>query len=177
MQKRTINFLFNNSYLSVLKIFFDKSKDLSYKEIQKQTKQSKVTLLTVLESLCNCNLISKEKKGNAYFYSVIESEAYFLLKKAYFIFLFATLLKDLKTKELEIYLFGSYAKGTSDKHSDIDLFIVTKNRNLIWGVESKFKMLNLPLNIICKTPLEYASMIKKNPAFYKELEKNKVRLL
>lgn len=174
---KNIDLIYNKSCIVVLKVFFNNKKTLNYKEIQQQTKQSKVTLLKSLNDLCNFGLISKEKKGNAYFYSIIESEAYFMLKKSYYILFYTYLLKDLKTDNLEIYLFGSYAKATSDKYSDIDLLVISKDKKIVNIVDSKIKHLYLPTNIIHKTPLEYASMIKDSKAFYIEFEKSKVRLI
>ncbi len=104
--------------------------------------------------------------------------------------LISTAIKEALRDEVErVILFGSYAYGSPNKDSDIDLYIVTKDdyipqnwrekRDLVRKISSK--ILNLrekyPIDIIVHTKKMYQKFIALNSSFSKEiLQKGKVLL-
>lgn len=69
-------------------------------------------------------------------------------------------------KPEKIYLFGSYANGTANEESDIDLFIVkeTEKRWNDRGVELRMGIKNYPyvgMDIIIYTPKEFDEAMMK----------------
>ncbi len=69
-------------------------------------------------------------------------------------------------KPEKIYLFGSYANGTANEDSDIDLFIVkdTDKRWIDRGVELRMGIKNYPytgMDIIIYTPKEFDEAMLK----------------
>ena len=54
-------------------------------------------------------------------------------------------------------LFGSYAKGTKTKHSDIDLLTISENENKISSVLS---ILPLKIHLTVLKPVEFISMAR-----------------
>lgn len=77
------------------------------------------------------------------------------------------LAKKLKKISEKIILFGSTSRGKNYKDSDIDLFILTHNKETVKEMvkKSKIKLLQL----IIKTPAEFITLEKKDPTFYQEI--------
>jgi predicted nucleotidyltransferase len=64
-----------------------------------------------------------------------------------------------------IVLFGSFAKGTNNEDSDIDILIITNNKKPIDLLDIK----GHELQIIQLTPLEWKEKVKKDKPFYHEV--------
>ena len=87
-------------------------------------------------------------------------------------------IKDAIVAEIKpdkIILFGSYARGDSNEHSDIDLMILKKNPGNVRQVASKayvcLRFVQKPLDIfVMDTDLYYES-INKNGLIYKTINK------
>ncbi len=62
-------------------------------------------------------------------------------------------------------LFGSFAKGTNDEKSDIDILIITNNKKPINLLDIK----GYELQIIQLTPLEWKEKAKGDKPFYQEI--------
>lgn len=174
-EENNIDLLYNKNVFIILKYFFNNPKDITFKDIYDYVKLSRVTLLKSLEYLVASGLLVRLKKGNSYFYSITESSVYYLIKKSYYVLTLNKLLKNIK--DCEIYLFGSYAKGTSDKYSDLDILIIGRHHGLLLDIEKALKPLDIKLNLVFKNPLEYASLAKKDSVFYKEVENSKVKII
>ncbi|MFA5865248.1 MAG: nucleotidyltransferase domain-containing protein [Phycisphaerae bacterium] len=61
---------------------------------------------------------------------------------------------------IRVILFGSYARGTSDEHSDVDLLIVcsfdkARRRSLMVAMDRALKGLPLARDIVILTPDEF----------------------
>src|SRR3989339_1861465 len=83
-----------------------------------------------------------------------------------------------KIKPDKIILFGSYAYGSPNKYSDVDLLFI-KNTKLSMMKRHCFVSSNidhiLPMDILVKTPSEVNKRLKMGDIFYKEiLTKGKV---
>ena len=59
-----------------------------------------------------------------------------------------------------IILFGSYANGTAEERSDVDLLVITtfkgKRRKLIVEMDRALRGINIGLDIVILTPEEFA---------------------
>ncbi|MDR0485834.1 MAG: nucleotidyltransferase domain-containing protein [Elusimicrobiota bacterium] len=55
----------------------------------------------------------------------------------------------------KIVLFGSYAKGTADKDSDIDLLVILDNFNIVKTSSEKFKIYINVSNLLLDTNKKY----------------------
>lgn len=76
------------------------------------------------------------------------------------------------------FLFGSYARGQMDVHSDLDLCVIGSHETValnkaVAGVQRQLKR---EINLISLGEAEYASRIKKDP-FLKRLQKDKKVIL
>ncbi len=93
----------------------------------------------------------------------------------------------LPLKPYKIILFGSYAYGTPNENSDIDLYIVTNDEfipqsfkedsDIFLKYSSKLRDLqkNIPIDIITHTKAMYRKFISQDSSFSKEItQKGKV---
>jgi predicted nucleotidyltransferase len=62
---------------------------------------------------------------------------------------------------LIILIFGSYAKNTSTKHSDIDICIISDNKDKTKELQGKLNLLSLNIELHEFTTKEFVSMLEK----------------
>lgn len=79
-----------------------------------------------------------------------------------------------KVKPLKVILFGSYAYGSPDKDSDVDLLFIkeTELRGIkrYCLVSQQIERL-FPVDLLVKTPQEVAKRLRMGDPFYKEIMK------
>jgi len=79
---------------------------------------------------------------------------------------FVKAVKD-RYDDAEIYLFGSYAKGTWIDDSDIDIIIISKHFNTM-SLEERIRTLRMlankkiPFQILAYTPEEFEEVLRKS---------------
>jgi predicted nucleotidyltransferase len=73
----------------------------------------------------------------------------------------------------KIVLFGSYAYGTPNLHSDVDLLIVMKTnaslKDRSWAVSRLLLPRPFPVDILVKTPKEVEKALESGDFFLKEI--------
>jgi uncharacterized protein len=73
----------------------------------------------------------------------------------------------------KIVLFGSYAYGTPNPHSDVDLLVIMKTRsslkNRSWAVSRLLLPRPFPVDILVKTPKEIEKALESGDFFIKEI--------
>ena len=81
-------------------------------------------------------------------------------------------LKEIFRAKLDsVVLFGSYAKGTASKDSDIDILILAKNKAPIFReIKDLYAKYGREINVIILTPKELEQ--QKQKEFVKEIIKN-----
>ena len=129
-----------------------------------------------LNQLYSTGAIRRRQEGKMYFYSVDSSDAAIVeFKKLVNIMLIEPLTKDLKALAHRIILYGSCAQGTDTSQSDLDLFIVSDDREKVLRVIESF---NFPLGFeninvqpVIKTPLELLEAEGSEQAFLEEVER------
>lgn len=72
----------------------------------------------------------------------------------------------------KMYLFGSYAKGTADENSDIDILYEKGERISLLGVSSMLQDLKEALN----KSVDLVSVSALEPAFYESVHESEVLL-
>jgi len=140
------------------------------KEIQKATKISKSGVNFALRDLYKTKLVKKQKRGKISFYSIsFDHPIVKQLKVLKTMVNLEPLIEKNKKLSKKIILYGSCSRGENTSESDIDLFVVTNNSNLISKVMNKNKI-SKRIKLIVRSPLEYIEMEKTDPTFYKEVE-------
>jgi uncharacterized protein len=76
-------------------------------------------------------------------------------------------------KPEKIVLFGSYAYGTPNPHSDVDLLVVMKTKASLkdrsWAVSRLLLPRPFPVDILVKTPKEVEKALQNGDFFLKEI--------
>jgi predicted nucleotidyltransferase len=139
-------------------------------EIARKANCSKASVSGILKSLHNKKLVFKNVKGHMKFYQIDQKNSE--IKKFKIIAAIERLnplLPKMKKFSQKIILFGSASRGEQTIESDIDLFILSKDKN---GARLFLKKINPDLNIktIIKTPGEWSEMEVKEPVFYQEIK-------
>lgn len=82
------------------------------------------------------------------------------------------LIEAIKDISRRVILFGSYATGTFASQSDLDLFIVSEEKEKILKKADSFKRKNsLDIRPIIKDQVEWMQLDKKSPEFFDELSR------
>lgn len=124
-----------------------------------------------LHKMAKLGLLKAERKGRMIFYRVDSKSA---LVKQFKVLRNITALQRLVEKitphSERIVLFGSCAHGEDSEESDIDIFVVSgdkeKIRRLVLAERIKRE-----IQLVVKSPQEYISFDKKDPVFYEQIKK------
>ena len=96
------------------------------------------------------------------------------LKKLFTVSRLSQIVSAKKTSGIQVFLYGSAARGEDDEHSDFDLLVIGRE-----DCRGKFSLPELAgkAKIAFFTPLEYSVLRKKDAPFYDSIERNKIRLV
>jgi predicted nucleotidyltransferase len=150
-------------------------KDFHEREIARRTGIAAGSDNRALNELYNSGVIKRRQEGKMLFYSIDSSAPVVTeFKKLVNILLLEPLLEELKSITSRITLYGSCAQGTDTSKSDMDIFIVTKDRD---GVTRALEGYRFPLGLeeiqiqaIIKTPVELLEAGKAEQVFLDEVE-------
>lgn len=138
---------------------------------------AKGSVLGSLGLLKRVGVVRPKPVGHAVFYSLNRSDPVVKeLKRLLTVSELKRTLEENKVSGVEVYLFGSAARGEDTEKSDIDLLVLggrEKRRdrallNALGGPKVKVNFF---------TPVEFAMLSRKDRAFYDSMERDKVRLL
>jgi predicted nucleotidyltransferase/biotin operon repressor len=80
------------------------------------------------------------------------------------------LINEVKDLSRLVILYGSYSNGTFIAESDLDLFVVSEEREKIMiKIEDLKRKINLDIRPIIKSQVEWITLEKVNPEFLHEL--------
>jgi predicted nucleotidyltransferase len=129
-----------------------------------------------LNELFSSGVIKRRQEGRMYFYSVDRfSQIVLAFKKLVNLLLIEPLLEELKTKSDRVILYGSCADGTDTSASDVDLFIVSNDKDMVGEAISNFRFLrgfeDIHVQAVVKTPVELLKIREPEQAYIQEVER------
>lgn len=145
-------------------------KEFYAQEIAEKTGCSKASASNILKSLADKKVIFKEAKGHMKFYRINQGSPE--VKGARIDLALEKLgpaLVKLKKFSQKIILFGSASRGEQTAGSDIDLFILSADKDKTRKTLEKISR-NLQIKAIIKTHGEWAEMEMREPEFYQEIK-------
>lgn len=144
-------------------------------KLGKDIKISRIGILESLHALLGAGILEAEDIGRVRRYSLRRDEPVVKqLKVLLTLESVMSLLEKLKGSGVEAYLYGSAARGEDIETSDVDLLLIgDRDRKEVLGKTGKSEKLK-PLYF---TFLEYASLARKDKAFYERVEKDRIRLI
>ena len=146
-------------------------KEFLSSEIQKAISISRAGVYIAFGELTRQNLVSKAKKGNLLFYSIIYDDSAIKQFKVFKnVLVLRPLVSKLKPLSKKIVLYGSTSRGENDPSSDIDLFILSNEPEATQKIISSIKI-RQKIQSVIKTPSEVASFKDKEKTYYAEVDR------
>jgi predicted nucleotidyltransferase len=160
------------NYQKVLFLLVENSsKSFTEKEIVELTSVSKSGVNSALKELETNKVANREKRGRMSFWSVDDSvPLVHELKKTLNLTSLFPLVQELNKISQRIVLYGSAALGADTAESDIDLFILTDQKDKTQKTIQSFKT-EREIKPVIQTSLEYATSKNKDKGFYDEVAK------
>ena len=145
-------------------IFFEEpQREIAVREYARMQGIAPATASKYLQALAKDGILLQRKERNLVLYKAHEeSDAYKDAKRCENIqhIRNSGVIEHLKSQlqqPLAIFLFGSFAKAENRKGSDIDLFVITRNKKKI-DLANYEKRLNAPIQLFIHTPEEVEKM-------------------
>jgi len=163
----------NQKVLSFLAKFSDK--EFYERQIARKIGIAYGSANRALNELHSTGAIKRRREGKMYFYSVDISNATIIkFKKLVNITLIEPLIERLKDISSRIILYGSCAQGTDTSQSDLDLFIVSDDRERIMEAIGNFSFPqgfeDIHIQSVIKSPAELLDAGESEQAFLGEVE-------
>ncbi|MBI2543256.1 MAG: nucleotidyltransferase domain-containing protein [Candidatus Aenigmarchaeota archaeon] len=171
-----------NRELEVLSLFtINYKREIYLREISKFSRIPLKTTQNTLKSLEKSRIIKSMQRGKNKYFSLnmsnIQTKLYLIQAEIYKtgIFLekypqFKTFLKEV-TAPNPMIVFGSYAKLTANKNSDIDILTISKKKPKL-----PFHLLPNKIQLINLSENDFIDSFRKQEALMKEIEENHVVL-
>lgn len=139
-------------------------------EIAEKAKCSKASVSGILKMLSKKKIVFKKVRGHMKFYQINQGN---LAVKKFKINLvlgeLASFLLKLRKISQKIILFGSASRGEQTADSDIDLFILSNDKDETRRI-IKTASGNLRIKAVIKTQNEWSEMEIQEPEFYQEIK-------
>ncbi len=140
------------------------------KEIAEKLKISLGGTHNALKNLAKEKIVKAEQRGNMKFYQIDnENPLIKQLKTTVIVEKLLPLINKIKDDCKEIILFGSTARGEQTANSDIDLFILAHEPEIIKKKITGYK--KILIKPVIKTPNQWGELEIKEPEFYKEVKR------
>jgi predicted nucleotidyltransferase len=136
--------------------------------------------LRLLNLLVSHGILHETEKAGSKFYSVSpENPVLKQLKILNIVSKLFDLTREFTGKNIEVYLFGSAAKGEDTEKSDIDLLIIADTDKTVVNklIDRMMKGLAREISPVVYSSLEYANLYNKEKVFYESIERYKIRVL
>lgn len=166
---------------AILKFFIDNpSREFYLKEIQGGTKAAKASLINWLNKFVKMDILTKNTRGRLRIYSLKSGDPFVKhLRILMNVSAFLPLAMELRGLDVEVYLYGSVARGEDVEGSDVDLLILgkAKPREVARRVQVFSRKVGRRMRPQVFSKFEWSQMVKKDPAFFERVERDKIRLV
>ena len=143
------------------------------REVVRKTGISLGSISKILRTLAKLGFLTKEERGRLAIYKPNLKEAEVRQLKVFFNTLTLKPLTDeLKGFSKKILLFGSCSQGTDARESDIDLLVMTDEKEAVNNLLSEFNLKNdRRISPILVNMNEFVRLKKEDSALYENIEK------
>jgi len=139
-------------------------------EIADKIRCSKASASLILRILTKNKLVSVVSRGHMKFYRInAESIEVKRLKIESILKKINPIVLKLQKISQKIILFGSGSRGEQTADSDIDFFVVTREKEDVRKIIEKARY-RLPMKVILETPNEWSEMEEREPEFFQEVK-------
>ena len=145
-------------------------------KLVRETGLAKGSVLPALASLEKAGLLAKAQLANALLYSLAPGPEARQLKILLTLSKLHPIMHEMRDSKVEIYLFGSAARGENDEKSDVDLLVISEKAASAFSAAFA-KIRNAEVRPLFYSPMDYAMLARSDPAFYDRVEKDRIRVL
>ena len=149
------------------------TKKMYGREIARKTRMSAGATNQSLNYLLKMGFLRREKKGDIYFYwAEPDTPATKQFKIFLTVFELMPLIERIGPKSDKIMLFGSCADGTDTENSDLDLFVLSEERDAVGDGVKKFAR-NYPkkIQVLIRNYSEWLQYKTKEKPFYERVNR------
>ena len=159
--------LFSRTEMKLLVFISTKDGELYERQIAKGSKISVGAVNKILKEFEKLGLVKKTKKGRMLFYSR-NDESPLLRQFKVFITIngLIPVIEMLSPLAKRIVLFGSCAEGRNGEKSDIDLLMISKDKEAIRRILDEYPK----IQAIVLNSIEYAELQKKDKPLYDRIQ-------
>lgn len=130
----------------------------------------------VLNDLFRAGLLERERKGKTELYNIVlDSPALRTYKVLSTLISISPLIEKLKKASKRLILYGSCAKGTNIEESDIDLLVVSNNKDKVLDIIKQHPTERYygfsEIRPVIKKTSEWAVLEEKDLVFFNEIQK------
>lgn len=130
----------------------------------------------VLNDLYRAGLLEKERKGKTELYNTVQDSPTLRTYKVLGTLIsISPLVEKLKKTSKRLILYGSCAKGTNIEESDIDILVVSNNKDKVLDIIKQHPTKNYygfsEIRPVIKKPSEWAALEEKDLVFFNEIQK------
>jgi len=159
--------------LSLLTKFSDR--EFYEREVARRLEISAGSANRALNELFTSGVVTRRREGKMFFYSINSNNATIIeLKKIINLLLIEPLVESLKAMSSRVVLYGSCARGTDTYQSDLDLFVVSSDKQKVSNTINDFKFprgyQNIHIQPVIKTPVELLESGELERIFLEEVE-------
>jgi len=160
--------------LKVLYIFHrDPMQELHEREVVRRAKVSEGSANKILRGLSEAGILERRRAGRMVFYRFnVRSPVARQFKVLFNVYSLQGLVDQLRVYCKRIILFGSCAEGLDVGESDVDLFVLTQEKNEVMGKISAYQgNLDRTLSPIVVNANEFAKLKREDRPLYERIMK------
>ena len=163
-------------------LLFSEGRDYHLREIARLINVSPIYASKELANLEKINLVLKKKKANLSLYSINNDNIFLYDIKNIFLktdFLGNVIINELGDNAEYCFIYGSFAKGTENENSDIDLFVVSgiHEDELLKVIQRLERKLGREINYILWNEKIFKQKAQKGHHLLRTINKEKIIML
>jgi len=147
------------------------------REVARRLEISAGSANRALNALFSSGVVKRRREGKMFFYSIDSSNNATIteLKKIINLLLIEPLVETLKGISNRVVLYGSCSQGTDASESDLDLFVVSNDKQNVSDTIHNFTFPrgyeNIHIQSVIKTPVELLESGESERTFLEEIER------
>jgi predicted nucleotidyltransferase len=159
--------------LKILYLFHEEPmQELHEREVVRRARVSKGSANKILRKLSEIKVFNRSKRGRMVFYSLNMKNAVARQFKVLFnVYSLNELVEEIKQDCKRIILFGSCSEGTDVKESDVDLFILTNEKNRVKSIVNTYQKAGKRIAPIIVNSNEFIKLRREDKPLYDRILK------
>lgn len=159
--------------LKILYLFHEEPmRELHEREVVRRARVSKGSANKILRKLSEIKVLNRSKRGRMVFYSLNMKNAVARQFKILFnVYSLNELIEKIKQDCKRIILFGSCSEGTDVKESDVDLFILTNEKNRVKSIVNTYQKAGKRIAPIIVNSNEFIKLRREDKPLYDRILK------